>query len=173
MKEISVHEFKDIIEKQRGNPEVDFINVCTPAEHREKCIPGVRNVPLDSIPEHADTFAGKKTVYVHCRSGKRAARAITTLQSLGVSAELVNVSGGLLAWDDAGFPTTSATARLPIMRQVLLIAGLLVLAGVMLGWFAHPGFYLLTAGVGGGLIVAGATGWCGMAFMLAKMPWNN
>ena len=59
------------------------------------------------------------------------------------------------------------------MRQVQLIAGALILSGILLGWLVHPGFYGMSAFVGAGLTVAGATGWCGMARLLRIMPWNH
>lgn len=173
MRHISVHSFKEVVGAETGNPTVDFINVCTPAEYKEKHIEGVRNVPLDELASHINEFTNKKTVYVHCRSGKRAQRAIETLQSLGVTAELVNVEGGIMAWDEAGLPTRSVTNRMPIMRQTLLAAGLLILSGLVLAWLVNPLWLGLTAFVGAGLSFAGLTGWCGMSFALAKMPWNR
>jgi hypothetical protein len=62
---------------------------------------------------------------------------------------------------------------IPLERQVLVAAGLLVLIGVLLGAFVHPGFYGVSAFVGAGLTVAGLTGFCGMALLLARMPWNK
>jgi hypothetical protein len=59
------------------------------------------------------------------------------------------------------------------MRQVQIAAGALILLGVMLGWLIHPAFYGVSAFVGAGLMVAGATGWCGMASLLRIMPWNH
>jgi len=58
-------------------------------------------------------------------------------------------------------------------RHVRIAAGSLVLFGVILGTWVHPGFYGLSAFVGAGLIFAGVTDWCGMAMVLAKMPWNQ
>jgi rhodanese-related sulfurtransferase len=107
MKHISVHSFKEVVEAEKGNTTVDFINVCTPAEYGAQHIDGVRSVPLDELAAHVDEFADKQTIYIHCRSGMRSQRAIETLQSLGVKAELVNVEGGLMAWHGAGLPTTS------------------------------------------------------------------
>ena len=51
-------------------------------------------------------------------------------------------------------------------------AGLAVLLGVIGSYFWHP-LYLLTAFVGAGLVFAGLTGFCGLAVLLAKMPWNK
>ena len=49
----------------------------------------------------------------------------------------------------------------------------LVLLGAALGALVSPWFYLLSAFVGAGLVFAGLTGFCGMARLLACMPWNR
>jgi len=107
MKHINIHSFKDVINAERNNPTVDFINVCTPSEYKEKHISGVRSLPLDEIEKHIAEFNGKKTIYVHCRSGNRSKKAIEKLEALGVTAEMVNVEGGLMAWDAARFGVAS------------------------------------------------------------------
>jgi len=60
-----------------------------------------------------------------------------------------------------------------LARQVRISAGALVVAGVALGWFVHPGFYGLSAFVGAGLVFAGITDICGLCLLLAKLPWNK
>ena len=62
---------------------------------------------------------------------------------------------------------------LPLMRQVQIVAGILILLGVALGYAFNSGFFLLSAFVGAGLTFAGITGFCGMARLLALMPWNR
>lgn len=173
MKHISVTAFKEVIESEANNSTVDFINVCTPAEYKEKHIKGVRSVPLDTLHSKIDELNKMNTVYIHCRSGNRGRQAIEKLLSLGVTAELVNVEGGLLAWEEAGHETGSYTNRLPLMRQVFIGAGVLVLGGVMLTHFVDYNFILLPLFVSLGLLVSGFTGWCGMALLLSKMPWNK
>lgn len=172
MKNISVQSFKEVINAEGSNPSVDFINVCTPAEYSERHIEGVRNVPLDEIASHVKEFDGKKTIYIHCRSGNRSAKAIATLEGLGVKAELVNVSGGIMAWKNSGYATNSFTTRMPIMQQTLLVAGVLILSGIALSLYS-PAYILLSVFVGAGLTFAGATGWCGMSMVLSRMPWNR
>ncbi len=173
MKHISTAAFKEVVEAEQSNPSVDFINVCTPAEYKEKHIAGVRSVPLDEIEKHLPEFQDKKTIYVHCRSGKRGVKALEKLKELGVTAELINVEGGLLAWEAAGYNTGSLTTRMPLMRQVLIAAGGFVLAGYVLSLLFGAHFSLISAAVGAGLVFAGVTGWCGLAFLLARMPWNK
>ncbi len=176
MKHINISTFKKILEVEGSNDSIDFINVCTPVEYSEKHISGVRSVPLDELPKHLKEFQSKKTIYIHCRSGKRGEKAVETLEKMGVSAELVNVEGGLLAWEEAGFQTLSLLkkGKLPLMRQVFLTAGLLVLIGQILFFvFGSKYFLILSLFVGAGLTFSGLSGWCGLQILLSKMPWNK
>jgi hypothetical protein len=58
------------------------------------------------------------------------------------------------------------------MRQVQIAAGSLVVAGTLLGAFVHPAWLVLSGFVGAGLVFAGITNTCGLALLLARMPWN-
>jgi rhodanese-related sulfurtransferase len=107
MKHIDIAAFKNVLATEAGNPEVDFINVCSTGEYAAAHIPGVRSMPLDTLAARVGELKDKKTVYVHCRSGARSQMAIETLTSLGVTAELVNVEGGIMAWEGAGLQTKS------------------------------------------------------------------
>ena len=173
MKQIDIRTFKHVLEEKTDDATVDFINVCTIPEYNEKHIPGVRSVPLDTIEDRIGEFSDKKTIYVHCRSGRRAEQAIEKLTKLGVTAELINVTGGILAWDEAGLKTMSTKSRVPLMQQVLFIAGLLVSTGVLLALLVNPKLIFLSLFVGIGLMYAGITGWCGMSYVLSRMPWNK
>ena len=62
---------------------------------------------------------------------------------------------------------------LPLNRQMQLVAGTMALAGAVLAFLVNPAWVLLSGFVGLGLIVAGATGFCPMVIVLAKMPWNQ
>lgn len=140
-------------------------------EHARERIPGAVNVPLDKI----DTLSreGRPLIF-HCRSGMRTSAGAAALEDAADGAPCYILEGGLQAWRAAEQPVTLDRGRpLEIMRQVQLVAGGLILAGVALGAFVAPGFYALSAFVGAGLMTAGATGWCGMARLLAVMPWNR
>jgi predicted branched-subunit amino acid permease len=69
--------------------------------------------------------------------------------------------------------TRSSVKIISLERQVRIVAGSLVLIGVLLGWFVHRGFFGLSAFVGAGLVFAGITDFCGMGLLLAKLPWNK
>lgn len=173
MKHISVSSFKEVIEAEKNNSSVDFVNVCTPDEYKEKHISGVRSVPLDEIGQRVNEFKGKKTIYVHCRSGRRGIAAIEKLLALGITAELVNVEGGILAWQEAGYSTEKISSRLSLMRQTFIAAGALIVLAHVLALSVSPLWFVFSGAVGIGLLVSGLTGWCGMTMLLARMPWNK
>lgn len=138
-------------------------------EHARSRIPGARNAPLGSELNLGDAPA----VIFHCRSGMRTdANAAQLAAASPCQAYLLE--GGIDAWRAAGLPVIDdAKAPLEMMRQVQITAGLLVLAGVLLSLTVAPGWIGLSAFVGAGLTFAGVTGWCGMARLLALMPWNR
>jgi hypothetical protein len=48
-----------------------------------------------------------------------------------------------------------------------------VIAGAAAGVWVSPWFLVVPAFFGAGLVFAGATGTCGLAAVLARMPWNR
>lgn len=154
--------------------EAVLIDVREPAEYWAQHIAEARLIPLSqlgtaALPEHA----GKKLVF-QCQAGKRSDMACDKVTALGLEADIYSLHGGIAAWTAAGFPVqSSGRFFLPLDRQVQLTVGLCVLLGTILGYLAHPAFLLLAGLCGAGLTVAGATGFCGLALLLAKMPWNR
>jgi len=170
---IRPHELEKL--RQAGE-QVDLIDVRTPAEFREIHATPARNVPLDRLDPaelasgpHGD---GRQPVYVICRSGSRGKIACDKLAAAGIE-QVVNVEGGTQAWTDAGLPVVRGKKAISLERQVRIAAGSLVLLGVGLGVLVHAAFLSLAAFVGAGLVFAGITDTCGMALMLARMPWNQ
>lgn len=154
--------------------EVVVVDVREDVEHAEERIDGSRPMPLSRFDAQALRSAcnGKQIVF-HCKGGKRSAQAC---QRFAVGdGEVLHLAGGIDAWKAAGLPTVKPdnAPRLPLMRQVLLTAGSLVVLGVSLGLLVSPWFFALAGFVGCGLMFSGITGWCGMATMLSKMPWNK
>ena len=110
----------------------------------------------------------------HCQSGKRTQNAATKLSAIAAPAQVWLLEGGIDGWKAAGLPVTKDSSQpLPLMRQVQIAAGSLALLGVILGYAVSSAFFLLSGFVGAGLILAGVTGFCGMARLLDKMPWNR
>jgi len=140
-------------------------------EHAREHIPGALNVPLAGI-EALPPATGP--IIFHCRTGMRTDANAARLQAAAGTAQCHILAGGIDAWRGSGLPTRVDRRRpLEIMRQVQLAAGALVLLGVILGLLVSPILFGLSAFVGAGLMLAGATGWCGMARLLARMPWNR
>lgn len=84
------------------------------------------------------------------------------------------MAGGLEAWKAAGLETrVDRSAPIDVMRQTQITIGTIVLAGVLLGTLISPWFLILSGFMGAGLVFAGSTGWCGMAMLMARMPWNR
>jgi len=59
------------------------------------------------------------------------------------------------------------------MRQVQIAVGLISATGAALALTVNPKFAFIPLLTGCGLLFAGLTGTCGMALLLAKMPWNK
>lgn len=158
----------------QGN--VDLIDVRAPTEFCEVHAAIARNVPLDSLDPHAvmkerNGTAGEP-LYVICRTGNRAHKACQKFHQAGYT-NVVNVEGGTEAWEAAGLPVVRGKKTISLERQVRIAAGFLVLFGSLLAIFMHPWWAVLPAFVGAGLIFAGVTDTCGMAMLLARMPWNQ
>jgi len=152
-----------------------LLDVRSPAEHAAAHVPGVKLVPLDSLDPVAfqKEHGADKTIYVLCQSGGRARRAIEKFKSAGIDC-CVLVEGGTQAWMDAGLPVNRGESKvLPLMRQVQLTVGLVSATGALLALFVNPLFAIIPLITGCGLTIAGLTGFCGLAHLLAKMPWNQ
>jgi rhodanese-related sulfurtransferase len=149
-----------------------LVDVRTPVEFKGGHINEAENIPLEHIVEAADRLKDVGTVYINCGSGVRSCQAAEKLESCGVN--VVNLEGGISAWLRDGFGVTrEGKKRMPIIRQVMVTAGILILLGVIMGVVWSPAWFLLAGFVGAGLLSAGLTGFCGMQKILAKMPWNK
>lgn len=172
MEHVKVADLKTILSGESAADTL-VIDVRTPVEYAREKIVGVVNMPLDDIDSYVDELREYQHVYVHCASGNRSTQACAKLNSLGLD-NLVNVEGGITAWKEAGFRTReNKSAPLPIMQQVQIVAGSLVVIGVLLATFINPLFVGISAFVGAGLVFAGVSGTCTMGLILARMPWNR
>lgn len=148
-----------------------LIDIRDSDEHARERIAGALNRPLAQLGSQPLPTG---PLIFHCRSGMRTSGNAQRLEAAAGGARCHLLAGGLDAWRGQGFATiVDRRQPLEVMRQVQLAAGALILLGVLLGWLVHPGFVALSAFVGAGLMVAGGTGWCGMARLLQVMPWNR
>lgn len=163
-------------EAARASSKIDLIDVRTPAEFGEVHVEFARNVPLDRL-DPAQLMASRaagtdEPLYVVCQSGGRSRQACERLRQAGFS-NVIDVEGGTRACVAAGLPVVRGKKAISLERQVRIAAGSLVLIGAGLGYFVLPEFIGLSAFVGAGLVFAGVTDTCGMAMLLARMPWNQ
>jgi rhodanese-related sulfurtransferase len=151
-----------------------LIDIREPMEHARERIPGTRLVPLSKLDASmVAAAAGDKPIIFHCLSGNRTATNAACLAG-AASGKAYVMAGGLHAWKAAGLPlTVNKKAPIDLMRQVQIATGSLVVLGVALAASVSPWFMLLAGFVGAGLVFAGTTGFCGMARLLARMPWNR
>lgn len=159
----------------RDGGHIELIDVRTPVEYRELHVAQARNVPLDRLDPAAllkDRNGRHEPLYLICRSGSRGRQACEKFLAAGFT-NVVNIEGGTLACAEAGLPVVRGKKAMSLERQVRIAAGTLVLLGVILGYFVHAAFLGLSAFVGAGLVFAGVTDTCGMAMLLARMPWNQ
>lgn len=166
----------ELEEKRKRGESVELIDVRTPAEFREVHAESARLVPLDSLDPKAVMAARNgdqdRPLYAICKSGGRSRQAAEKFAACGYP-NVVSVEGGTTAWEKAGLPVVRGKKTIGLERQVRIAAGSLVVIGTILGAFVHWGFLGIPAFVGSGLVFAGVTDTCGMAMLLAKMPWNQ
>jgi rhodanese-related sulfurtransferase len=150
-----------------------LIDIREADEFAREHIGGAASIPLSQVEQADVKIEAGRTAVFHCKSGMRTEANCARLASR-IDGDALFLDGGLDAWKKAGLPVRdNAKAPLPINRQVQITAGTLVLAGALIGTFIHPAGYALSGFIGAGLIFAGASGWCGMANVLAAMPWNR
>lgn len=154
-----------------------LIDVREADEFKAEHIPYATSMPLGSVKEvlgRMDLPANKKLLF-QCQRGGRGAQACAAIAATGSPQEIYNVEGGIEGWKAADLPTVTARAAstISIFRQVQIVIGALVAIGVLAGYAGAPAGFAIAGLLGGALFISGLTGWCGLAILLAKMPWNK
>lgn len=152
-----------------------LIDVREPAEYIACYIAAAKLHPLSQLDAKQLPVDTNKKIVIHCRSGKRSLSACQKLIKKHPDLDFYNMEGGILEWQSKGLATTVSVKHkvLPLDRQVQLTIGCLLILASLLSYFISPLFIAITAAIGCGLVLAGATGTCGLAMLLAKMPWNQ
>ena len=170
---------KELYEKINNNnsknkKKMICVDVRTEGEHDNERIPNTINIPVDQLKNHVAELKKYDEIYLHCASGSRSQMACNILTECGFDNQS-SVDGGINAWKMEKLPTVGNNKnRIPIMRQVLISAGTIVLAGLMFKViFQNDLFLILPLGVSLGFLYAGFSGKCLMTKILIKMPWNQ
>jgi len=153
-----------------------LIDIREPDEHARENIAEAHLLSLSAIEngERLGPFEDYDTVIFYCQSGTRTTQNAQKLAQAVAPAKVFILEGGLNGWKKTGEAVLKDRSQpLPIMRQVQIVAGTLILLGVILGYSVHQAFFLISGFVGAGLLFAGVSGFCGMARLLGVMPWNR
>jgi rhodanese-related sulfurtransferase len=149
-----------------------LIDIREPSERARERIPGSVAMPLSSFEAQSERLRDRVVVF-HCKSGGRTRSNAARLSAAGCREAYV-LEGGLDAWKRGGFPVdVDRSAPIDLQRQVMIAAGALVVLSVTGALTLSPWLIGIAAIVGAGLMFAGVTGFCGLARVLALMPWNR
>ena len=87
---------------------VTLVDVRSNEEWKAGRIAGADHRFLGRLPENAFVIDGSKPIVLQCQSGARSAIAASILQAAGL--EVINMTGGFGAWNDAGLPVDNSDA---------------------------------------------------------------
>jgi rhodanese-related sulfurtransferase len=162
------------LKKWLENDEAVLVDVREPSEHAAKNIKQANLIPLAQICSAKLPEIKNKKLVIHCHSGKRSQMACEKLLKENEDLEIYNLEGGISAFENSGCAVNSSGKNfLPLDRQVQLIIGLTVLISSILAIFINVKFAIISAFFGAGLAFSGLTGFCGLALLVARCPWNK
>lgn len=155
------------------NDEAVLIDVREPAEFSSAHIQHATLLPLGQITQN-DLPSTEKKVVIYCQKGARGNSACTKVTANDGDHVVYNLEGGIAAWQAEGLAVKKGDNKiLPLDRQVQITIGTCVLAGSACAIWLNPMYAAVPAFFGAGLLFAGLSGTCGLAVVLAKMPWNQ
>ena len=170
LRSIGPHEAKRLMDEG-----AILVDIREADEYAREHIPGGRHLALSQFDNAEIAAHHGRAVIFHCRSGARTrSNAAALAAKVDESCDVLILEGGLDGWRKAGLPTEVDRRRpLELQRQVQIGAGGLALLGTILGLSISPWFFAIPLFVGAGLLFAGLTGFCGMAVLLERAPWNR
>lgn len=159
---------------QLKNNDAIFIDVREPAEFNNAHIQEAKLHSLGKISAQDLASHGDKTIVIYCQKGVRGNKACDKIFKDNPNAKIVNLEGGIEAWQKAGFAINKGSSNvLPLDRQVQITIGGAVVVFTVLATLLHPNFVYGAMFMGAGLLFAGLSGFCGMARLMALAPWNK
>jgi rhodanese-related sulfurtransferase len=81
------------------------LDVRTPEEFNEVRIAGASNLDFYAadFADRLDSLDKSLPYFVYCRSGNRSGQTLDMMRDLGFE-QVYNLDGGIVAWNEAGFP---------------------------------------------------------------------
>jgi len=99
---------KGLTERIKSGDKMVLLDVREAEELRGELghLPDIVHIPLGQLPMRVSELKDKETaVIMICKVGGRAARAGEFLESSGFK-KIIVLEGGMIAWNEAGLPTT-------------------------------------------------------------------
>ncbi len=96
----------EAFETIKARPDLVIIDVRTPGEFAGGHIDGAINIDFRNanFASHISKLDGSKEYLIHCRSGGRSTRSLTTFKDAGFS-HILHMDGGMIGWNKSGLPT--------------------------------------------------------------------
>ncbi len=99
IKDMTAEELRRFIQDHHENAYA-LIDVRQPGEYEQGHIPGARLVPLPELVQTVESLPSEKQLVFYCHSGGRSMAAAAMAEEEGIGAgDLINLSGGIMAWD--------------------------------------------------------------------------
>jgi len=99
-----------LAEQLAGREPPFVLDVRSPREWTAKHIEGSVNLPLNHLRERVTEVPHDRQIAVHCAGGYRSSIAASILHQYGIT-NLIEIAGGLAAWDAAKFPVVTEISR--------------------------------------------------------------
>lgn len=167
MQSISPSQFASL---RQGRDDLTLIDVRTPGEYQSVHAEGAVNIPLDEITHEKvqSVKVGDGPVYLICRSGNRSGRACQQLAASGLR-DVVNVTGGTVAWQSEGLPVVKGAAsggRARVAIAVLLI-------GLLVSYAAGSYFFAAWAGMFSLMTMVGLMDGCPICVGMSRLTGSS
>ena len=158
-----------------------LIDVREPDEFKDEHIVYALSLPLSRLENGIKILdlPQDKIILFQCLKGSRGQMACQKLNSMNDCPNpIANVEGGIQSWKDHKLPVVSNLENkgiegVSIFRQVQIAVGLLMVLFIVIGFMGVTVGFLVAGLLSTALLISGLTGWCGMAILLSKMPWNK
>ncbi len=98
---------QELNELMQSGAKIKLVDVRQPEEFTGELghIDGAELLVLDQLSEKFQKLNPAEDIVLICKSGGRSAKAASFLSDQGFK-KVFNMKGGMLAWNDLGFPTT-------------------------------------------------------------------
>jgi len=154
-----------------------FIDVRERHEYHAEHIKNAMNIPLGALEQSIDRIPKDKTLIFYCKSGNRSQKALEQLihhlSDIPCYSLIGGIDAGKKEFEIERSSTTGCKMRLSVERQTFVIIGIFLILGGIFAFTINPLFQLVPFVIGGGMIFAGLSGFCGLSKVLAMMPWNK